>query len=74
MREKRKRKSMRSHGILTKEGKADVDIVKIRKTTKNSSSVTSTKSKRIIRRASKKLIMQEKLKRKSKRSHDILTN
>ncbi len=65
---------MRSHGILTKEGKADVDIVKIRKTTKNSSSVTSTKSKRIIRRASKKLIMQEKLKRKSKRSHDILTN
>ena len=65
---------MRSHGILTKEGKADVDIVKIRKTTKNSSSVTSTKSKRIIRRASKKLIMQEKLQRKSKRSHDILTN
>jgi len=65
---------MRSHGILTKEGKADVDIVKIRKTTKNSSSVTSTKSKRMIRRASKKLIMQEKLKRKSKRSHDILTN
>ena len=65
---------MRSHGILTEEGKADVDIVKIRKTTKNSSSVTSTKSKRIIRRASKKLIMQEKLKRKSKRSHDILTN
>ena len=65
---------MRSHGILTKEGKADVDIVKIRKTTKNSSSVTSTKSKRIIRRVSKKLIMQEKLKRKSKRSHDILTN
>ena len=65
---------MRSHGILTEEGKADVDIVQIRKTTKNSSSVTSTKSKRIIRRASKKLIMQEKLKRKSKRSHDILTN